>query len=231
MTTSTELTIEPRIKQKWELLASPGHVLLERINANRQKNRLPLAAIAICLVVGFGSYVYLPLLTAYPAKAIGWVVGKVSNVVAKKPMEADPAPRVRQIRGLLPQAQFDPAAVSTLEQVSEAFQAKANQLAAGQTVDCASNGQITEFWTDGVDLKPKCRLSADKSRLWEYGFGKRTYPETYGAYMFVAVVKDGKVTVQNVAVPNVMRSTAFQTSLNPARVPRAVAADFPELKE
>jgi hypothetical protein len=218
-------------RQGWELLATPGHVLLERINAGCHKHKLPMAAIAICIAVGIGSYVYVPFLTAYPAKAIGWVVGKVSNVVAKKPMEANPAPRLRQIRGLLPQAQFDPTAVMGLEQASTLFQSKSNLLLAGLPVDCPSAGLITEFWTDGVDLKPKCRLSADRTRLWEYGFAKRENPETYGAYMFLSIVKDNKVSVHNVAVPNVMRSPTFQAMFFPDRIPRALAADFPELKD
>ena len=71
----TPLTAAPEGAQI-HMIANEGHVLLERVNAYWHKLPLAAAGVIASLVMGYGILATAPVIATYPARAIGWLVGK-----------------------------------------------------------------------------------------------------------------------------------------------------------
>jgi len=282
-------------KQQWEKLASRGHQLLAqtRLIAGRSHFYLFLIGVgaALMLTVPFAAQ---GVATATAASA-GWLVkgvettvSKVTGVVSSIGVERIPpskAPRVAAIQYIEAKASVDPSQILNIDQVREMMLAWGPLLDKGQPIpaeQCVQDKKIHEEWFGENDARVRCRISADKKRVWAWGWAfasqdpkRRTPYEPEGggfaAVLYRAAGHEGwtlssvepgrrgstvsmylkdlsdaavaeaekKFQVNNDTVASRMETTALQElhksaarerfAINLKRVPRSVAADFPEL--
>lgn len=219
----------------WESLASPGHVLLARVNSYHLKTRLPVALALGALLVGFFS-VQIGVGVARKVGAVtGWIAGKAAGVISSDPPEESLAPPVERIYPNIPFGlRLDPASLPGLmDAVYPAMKAQVEVMRAGQRIaagDCVLTKKITDEWTDGVDFTPKCRYSKDGDRLWVWamvGHEQRAQP-----FLGLIAKRPDGVRFFNVIMParNDQRlRIPGEPAVNSAYMPRTLAADFPEL--
>jgi hypothetical protein len=215
--------------QQWELLASPGHVLLAQVDAYRLKLKLPMALAGAALLLVYLTFLVAPVLASGAGGAVGWVTRTVGGWTATKPMAMSPAPVVGLLSPVLPAGlTADPAIVPSLADVAPEMDRQVQLMQAGKrTEDCDFNRKITQAWTDGVDMSPKCRYSADGKRLWVWALVK---PDNFRLAPFAGVIamRDGQARYYNLQVPGAA-PLPNEPSINPMDIPRALAEDFPEL--
>lgn len=213
-----------KYRHQWEHLASEGHVLLARVDAYRHKVRrlwwLALGALLATLAA-----VFVP---PFAGRLIGWPVGVVAGWIKAAPTaQAQPAPRLASIYPELPAGVRDPAVIPSAQAIETATGALVELVKAGKPVTgCDTTTQITSAWATAESFVPKCRISSDRTRVWVWGG-----MAVAGGYVpfFLVVRRDasGAVTPLNVAVR--ARAVGRYPQIRPAQVPRALAADFPEL--
>lgn len=224
-----EITNTPIPPQQWELLASPGRVLLEQVNIYRLKTKGPIRliylAIAICVAAIFVS----PYVGIKSGEAVAWVIEKINKLTKPSPYPKSPAATISQLVPVLPGGTFDIGIIPGLQtDVAPAMLAQVDAMKAGKKMeDCDFTKKITEPWFDGKDSTPKCRYSKDGSRLWTWAYVKQSQYQ-HGPFVGLIMRKDDKVTYSNIDAPGTLRISGMPT-INPALLPRAVAADFPEL--
>lgn len=108
--------------QQWELLASPGHVLLAQVDSYRLKLKLKLPMIlgAAAIALVYATFLVAPLLASGAGGAVGWVTKTVGGVFTEKPLAMSPAPAVSQLAPVFPPGlQVDPNIVPNLAEVDE----------------------------------------------------------------------------------------------------------------
>ena len=215
--------------QQWELLASPGHVLLARVDQYRRKLRLPKMVLAGAVVVALAG---VPA-AYYTAKAGGgvvqWIVGKVGGFVAQPPKK-DPTPRLKNIRPIVA-----PGFSATLDSVPDleadvlpAMKAQVAAAAKGMRLeDCDFGRKIDSEWATPTEITPRCRYSKDGSRLWVWSLVKKG-GEMRPWLGLIAAHGDQPVNLYQISISGAAQS-AQAPSLLPTQIPRAIATDFPEL--
>ena len=222
---------EKEVKQQWELLASPGHVLLARVDAYRLKLKLPLLLLIGSIALALAGLVTAPFIALNAGSMIGWIVQKTSAAVSTKTPDVSPAPNVNLIRPTFPPGvTFDKTTLPKLvEDVMPAMKSLVSSVQKGEKFgDCDFTKKITEHWSDGIDMTPKCRYSKDQSRIWVWSV---VLDEAGGARPFIGVVakRDGKTEFYNADIPRTA-TILSKPLLKLALIPRTIAADFPELQ-
>lgn len=217
-------------KPHWELIASPGHVLLARVDAYRLKFGRPIIYLFLSIFLALIGFVAAPYLASRAAAIVAWVVEKTSSAVSSKPPETSPAPSVNLIKPTFPRdVGFDKTILPKLAtEVAPAMEALIASVQKGEKFsDCDFTKKITDVWSDGVDMTPKCRYSKDLTRIWVWSV---VLDEAGGARPFIGLVakRDGKTEFYNVDIPR-MALIAGKPSIKPSLIPRAIAADFSEL--
>lgn len=217
--------------QQWELLASPGHVLLTRVDQYRRKLRLPIKVLAGAVIVALAG---IPA-AYYTAQAGGgvarWIVAKVGGFVSKAPTK-DPAPQLKTIRPIVA-----PGFSATLDSVpdldADVLPAMKAQVAAAgkgkRLEDCDFTKQIDADWATVGEIIPRCRYSKDGSRLWVWSLVK-----TKGQmrpWMGLIAEHESPFTLYQISIAGAAMSetSARSPSILPHHIPRAIASDFPEL--
>ena len=215
-----------KFDEQWEHIASPGHVLLARVNAYRHKSAVAIWIFSAALVFALLSQ-WLPYRVG---AAVAWPVGKLATLFDRRPVapKMSPAPALTAWTSHLATNFSDPSLLPSPSMLVTALRGAAENIKSGKDIDgCDTTAKITDAWSSSDSAGPHCRSSVDKARLWVWGAmgsGSR-----YGAFL-VVIRKDsqGAVTILNV--------TGFDPvpgfpQIDPIAVyPRAVAADFPELK-
>jgi hypothetical protein len=215
--------------QQWELIASPGHILLAQVDAYRLKTKAPMILAAVAAATVYLAFFVAPLVGSASGSVVGWITGAASSIATKKPIDPTPAPAVKELRPVFSASmRVDPAVVPSLEvDVAPEMLAQVKGMQAGtKNEGCDYTKRITDLWSDGVDMTPKCRYSADGSRLWVWALVKSN--EQLRPFIGLIAKKDGQVTYYNVQAQGAA-GLAGNPSIAPSRIPRAVAADFPEL--
>lgn len=215
--------------QQWELLASPGHVLLAQVDSYRLKLKLPMILGAAAIALVYATFLVAPLLASGAGGAVGWVTKTVGGVFTEKPLAMSPAPAVSQLAPVFPPGlQVDPNIVPNLAEVGPEIDRQVQLMQdRKRTEDCDFSKKINEFWSDGIDMTPKCRYSADGKRLWVWAVVK---PDAFRIAPFAGVIatEDGQARYYNLEVPGAA-ALPNHPAVNPLTIPRALAADFPEL--
>lgn len=217
-------------KQQWELLASPGHVLLAQVDCYRLKLKLPMFFAAAAAVLVYLSFVIAPLVGSGAGGVAGWITSSTKSMFTAKPLAPSPAPELAPFASVLPAGlRFDVARLPRLmEDVAPEMRAQLTAMKASQkTTNCTFDKKITEIWTDGQDFSPRCRYSADGSRLWVWA-GVVNDSGNYRPWAGLIAKRGGDVQLYNIEGSGLLQ-LPNQASINPAQIPRAVAQDFPEL--
>ena len=218
--------------QQWELLASPGHVLLERVNQYRRKLSLPKKVLAGAVLVALAG---IPA-AYYTAQAGGgvarWIVAKVGGLVSRPPTK-DPAPQLKTIRPIVA-----PGFSATLDSVPDldgdvmpAMKAQVGAAAQGKRLEeCDFAKRIDEDWATATEIIPHCRYSKDGSRLWVWSLVK-TKGQMRPWMGLIAAHEGSPVMLYQIAIAGAAMSeaTARGPSIPLNQIPRALAADFAEL--
>ena len=217
-------------KQQWEMLASPGHVLLAQVNAYKLKTKLPLIIAACAFALVFTSFWVTPLVSVAMGSGLGWVVGKASGLVAPKAVETTPAPELNNIAPTfnLTGPDFDGNTVPKLiEDVLPAMRTQVEMMTKGQKItDCDFTKKITDSWSDGKDMSPKCRYSSDNTRLYVWAVVNDR--GGYRPWAGLIVKADGNVVLANLDLVGAAKLPDVK-AVNLLHIPRTLAADFPEL--
>lgn len=222
------------------------------------------------------------------AAALGWLGYLLyKNVAGEKEAAAavigTPVPRLAQISYVQGAGENDPDQIKNMDQIRDLMQAWAAGLDAGRpipTTECTPDKKVIEPWFGAADVMPRCRVSADKTRIWVWGYAfaspsapRNQYSPEHGGFAALAYkTKNNGWTVANLAhlrgrqvvpmnlaemeaqavtealeaipvdmssvgtqrqsearrqVAQVMVRERFTFDVN--RIPRAVAADLPEL--
>lgn len=215
----------------WEMLASPGHVLLARVRilVGKQVNGLLIAIVA--LIVG----ALMLFVTGAGARVIHESLSRFAQYVASHAVDAGtPAPAVNRI--FVPPVQIAPEVADQLTSIPDAqawVNASLKRLAAGQQPEyCESAAKITSSWLIAGGQKIGCRISKSTSpaRTWIWGIinaGPQGFPQPAGfAGVFVKV--NGSWTFANLDAGQ-PPLPGFVVSVQ-SNFPRALAEDFPELR-
>ena len=214
--------------QQWELLASPGHVLLARVDEYRRKVRLPVLVIVGAALTTLAAAPVAYSVAKGGGTVVEWVVRKVGGVVATPPAKSL-APELKTIRAVVPQG-FSTTldVVPDLESaVLPAMQAQVVAAQSNKRLDeCDFSRKIDADWASAGDISPRCRYSTDGSRLWVWSLVKSK--GQLRPWMGLISKREGKFSFQHVAIPNGPISER-EGALSPSRIPRALAQDFPEL--
>ena len=172
-------------KQQWEKLASRGHQLLAQVLVIQGRKEVYL------MIVGFGVFlvpVALWLASNFAvagAAAAGWMVERGYSVASsvtgtvrsftrdEGAVTSTKAPKVAAIRYVETQATVDPSLILNIDQVRERMLAWGPMLDKGQAIpedQCRQDKKIHESWFGDSDAKIRCRISADKKRVWAWGW-------------------------------------------------------------
>ena len=218
-------------KQQWEMLASEGHVLLARVNVYRLKFKFAFLMLIVPFLLAAVTISATPKIAKVMGDVVGWVVGKVSSAVSVKPAEKSEAAFVNQYAAVfVGTISIDAKTVvvpSLKDDVTPAMKALVESASKNQRMtDCDFTKKITDSWTDGIDMTPKCRYSKDFSRLWVWSVvldEGRLKP-----FSGLVAKRNDKVTFFNVYVPR-GGLIPGEPTVFPKNLPRTIAADFPEL--
>lgn len=235
MSSNTANTAGTARKPGWETLASPGHVLLARVNSYHLKTRLPIALALAALVVGFFSVQIGVGVARKVGSVTGWIAGKAAGVISSGPPEESPAAVVDRIFPNMPFGQrIDMANLPGLmDAVYPSMKAQVEEMKAGRRIaagECVLDKKITEEWTDGVNFTPKCRYSKDGDRLWVWAVV--AHEQRMQPFIGLVAKRPEGVKYYNVIMPsrNDQRlRIPGEPVVNSAYIPRTIAADFPEL--
>ncbi|EKD99234.1 MAG: hypothetical protein ACD_23C00066G0002 [uncultured bacterium] len=209
----------------WEQLASPGHVLFEQVSTLWRKARPIGALMAVSVFVGALSFVLPNLVGSTVAKAAsavsGWFHSSGLPAVSR-------APVINSIIPHNPVELTDTSSLLTSQEFVAAMKEATAKLQAGQAVDCERGLKVTDQWVSDTNPVPRCRESADKTRLWVWGAVRagNGFAPTIGVIRKTA---DGKATFASLDVAGAVKLQGV-ASVDQHLVPRAIAADFNELK-
>lgn len=215
--------------QQWELLASPGHVLLTRVDEYRRKLRLPAGVIAGAVLVTLAAG---PI--AYEAAKAGggvveWIVRKGGGIVSSPPVKS-PAPQLKAIHAVVPAGFSTPLeAVPSLEtDVIPSMQAQVAAAGAGKRLaDCDFARKIDTDWASVGQIAPRCRYSKDGDRLWVWSLVK--HKGQLRPWMGLIRKDGGTAVFSQIVFSGAVLGDTMPARLDEKQIPRAIAADFPEL--
>lgn len=219
------------MKQQWELLASEGHVLLARVNVYRRKVNSAYA------VAGFG--VLFSFALAYPAanyigNAAGGVVGWISEKAGSmwvKDISKSPAPNVSSFRAAVPYGfSVTRDLLADLNtQVLPEMQSVLSKINAGSKFeDCDFSAKITDNWATKDSVIPHCRYSKDGNRLWVWSLVLHDNSLQSWVGVFYRNDTKSKFQLRQIGYSGLARASQVEVLLA-NRIPRTIAADFPEL--
>ena len=231
---------------QWELLASPGHVLFEQVSIlwKLAKKYGVVMAVSICIgLLAFVLPVYAGNAVAKVTTTVAGAATKVTNTVAgwfghdvDKKAGMPVVSRAPYVAVIIP---HHPANISnelfgklmTVKDFGgpDVLHATISKVQDGKPVDCEQSTKVTDDWVTESNEVPRCRYSADRSRLWVWAViknGNQLKP------IFGVVRKgaDDKAAYYNVAVQGA-EPLDGKATINPQFVPRALAADFAELTQ
>ena len=174
--------------QQWRLLASRGHQLLAQVDVLRYRSTrafviggLALLSIPAVLyvtpkigdAVGRGAGAVAGAGSSISQKVANFFVRAGDAVTADSDIKSTPAPKVSPIRYIEGKGENDPAQILNTDQVREKMLAWSKLLEAGKDIpaaECDSSKKIIEPWFGNNDVRLRCRASADKTRLWVWGY-------------------------------------------------------------
>lgn len=216
-------------QQQWEMLATRGHVLLAQVDAYRLKLKLPMVLAGAALLLVYLSFAVAPLLASGAGGVVGWMTRTVAGWTAPKPLPLSPAPVVEQLVPVFPTGMsVDPSIVPALTDVKPEVLHQVELMREGKRTDqCDFTKKVNEYWSDGIDMTPKCRYSADKKRLWIWALVK---VDDFRVAPILGVIREENSTARfyNVQVPD-SAGLPGMPAINSMDVPRTIAQDFPEL--
>lgn len=210
--------------QQWEQLASPGHVLLERVNVIHDEANLAYACLSIGVVLFFLSLYVGPRLFSGSSHAAAWItsIGSGYN---------DNAPMLRPLDPALPP--LTPEQIGKLSSTRDALTWIADsktRLGNGlQPLYCRGGSQITSSWYVGSGNEPLCRTSKDGARVWSWGALRQGADYTLSAIPFTVVYRKEPAGWAAYAVRDAGSVLPGLPAIDLRAVPRSTAADFPEL--
>lgn len=215
--------------QQWELLASPGHVLLTRVDEYRRKLQLPVLVFAGAVLVTLAAAPVAYLIAEAGGGLVEWVVRKGGGIVASPPAKS-PAPQLKAIRIVVPSG-----FTTTLDTVPDldtdvipAMNAQVVAAGAGKRLnECDFTRKIDADWASAGDISPRCRYSKDGNRLWVWSLVKQD--GKLRPWMGLIRKDGGKASLAQITVSGAALSGSVPAKLDPKQIPRAIAADFPEL--
>lgn len=214
--------------QQWELLASPGHVLLQQVNVYHLKHSFLSRALIGAVAIAIAAFVVAPYAGEKTGAALGWVTGKISHSLVPSEVPLTPPPAAHQFAPVIIAAEFDPQSIPDLvADVAPAMLAQVDVMKAGKRIEDCNFAKITDPWFDGKDATPKCRYSKDGTRLWVWAYVKNGAGQ-HGPFAGLIVKMNDKVTYANVDVPRLIPISGFK-GIKPDAIPRTVSMDFPEL--
>ena len=211
--------------QQWEQLASPGHVLLERVNVIADEANVAYACLAIGVVLFFLSLFVGPRLFSGSSHAAAWITSIGSGHAAP--------PMLRPLDPAIPQ--LTPEQIGKLSSVKDAMSWIADsktRLGNGlQPQYCRSGSQITSSWYVGSGNEPLCRTSKDGARVWSWGVLRQGADYTLSAIPFAIVYRKEREPTgwTAYAVRDAGSVLPGLPAIDLRAVPRSTAADFPEL--
>lgn len=214
------------MQAKWKYFASNGHVKWSRIESLKlihgYLNRLLWLVIFLA-----GLSFYVAKVTSQKTGDLsGWIAGAAHKVFATKLPKTELAPIVMLPMSMLPmpgQVVLTPLAAveGEMRRLQDGFNGAAPE-------GCLTDKKITEPWFSSSEALPRCRIGADKNRLWvwaivsdQIGYAKN--------YTGLIVREDGKNTLYNIQMPNSIGVTGVE-AIEPQLIPRTMAKDFPELQ-
>ena len=229
MTTSNELIPIPKPQCQWEYFSSLGHAYFEKTAALRlRSNYMFRLAIALVLATALALYV-VSKASGVTGNLAGWVAGKGQQLFSAGTPNTDPAPLVLLPSPLVPlrgQAQVPFANFAT--DVTGEMQRLAREFDGKSPAGCLATTRLTDPWWKSAEATPRCRLSEDKSRLWIWAVVEDANGNP-ASYVGLVRRSDGDNTLFNVPMGYTGLQIAGAKLLDPFHIPRALAADFPEL--
>ena len=209
--------------QQWEQLASPGHVLLERVNVIKDEARLAYACLAIAVVLFFLALFLGPKMFLGASHAAAWVTS-IGQGGARPP-------RIRLLDPALP-----PLTAEQIGKLSSGKDALAwvadskTRLSNGlQPQYCRTGSEITSSWFVGSGNEPICRASKDGSRIWAWGALRQGADFALSAVPFALVYRKEPSGWAAYSVRDAGSALPDLPAISLSAVPRNVAEDFPEL--
>lgn len=229
MTTSNELIPVPKPEYQWQYFSSLGHAYFEKTAALRLRSNL-MFRLAIALVLATALALYLvSKASGVTGSMAGWVAGKGQQLFSAGTPTTNLAPPISLPLPLVPlrgQAQVPFANFTT--DVTGEMQRLAREFDGELPVGCLSTTRLTDPWWTSAEATPRCRLSSDKSRLWIWAVVEVANGNP-ASYVGLVRRSDGDNTLFNVPIGYTGLQIAGAKSLDPFHIPRALAADFPEL--
>ena len=215
--------------EQWHHIATPGHVLLARVNAYTHKWPSYIYPLAAAVAVAVAGYFVPPMIGYAIGVPIGKIAGFFNYLAAPSEPKSDPSPELKAITAQIPRTLADPSVYPAFSAIEGALAGASAQLKDGKSIDgCDTTSKITEAWSTDTSAQPNCRMSTDKRRLWVWGAAMRG--NAFGPY-FALLRKDGdKVTIYNARINDgTTIPLGTYPPVNTSLTPRAVAKDFPEL--
>lgn len=218
---------------QWQLLATPGHVLLAQVDLYRHKQREPLLWGAAGIAIIIAALVAAPWL----GQVAGWVVGKLTGAAyyvatSKLPDEA-PAPQLRRIAPIAAGVEFDERSqIPSITDARDGIAAQMELMKSGKrtsATECDFSKKITEPWAaTGEPVMPHCRYSKDGTRMWVWGIVNDNN-RLKGLVGLIRKDSNGQVAYWGGEGDRLASIPDFGRTLDQQLVPRALAADLPEL--
>ncbi len=215
--------------QKWELLASPGHVLLTRVDEYRRKLRLPGLLFAGAMVMTFSAAPAALWIAKAGASSVEWVLRKGGGLMATPPAKS-PAPALKRVQPVVPMG-FSVGLETVPDFDADVLPSMKAQVAAANAgkrlEDCDFGRKIDAQWASVGDITPRCRYSKDGSRLWVWSIVKSK--GQLRPWMGL-IKREGKsAALFQIAIAGSPISEVDPSVLYLDHIPRTVAEDFPEL--
>lgn len=215
--------------QQWELLASPGHVLLTRVDEYRRKLRLPAFLLVGAVVASLAAAPVAYFLAKAGAGSVEWVMRTGGGLIANPPAKS-PAPEIKRIQPVVPTG-FTVNLDSVPDFDADVMPAMKAQVVAAATgkrlEDCDFSRKVDAEWANSTDIAPRCRYSKEGSRLWVWSLVKSN--GQLRPWMGL-IKREGKsAKLYHVALGRGPVADSSPDSLYPDNIPRTLAEDLPEL--
>lgn len=175
----------PPDQQQWRKLASPGQRRLAQVLTlkGREAVYLGLAGFGILAIpvalwasstFASGAASSVSWLADRGYTAYAWVVGGAKSLTREKTtLVATKAPQVAPIQYVEVKASADQSQIKNIDEVRELMLAWGPLLDKGLPIpadQCVQDKKIHEGWFGNDDTKIRCRVSADKKRVWAWGY-------------------------------------------------------------
>lgn len=228
---SAEPSASPVAGAPWETLSSPGHVLYQRVSLLGARTPRLLLNLFASLILLLAALWVVASMRDGESRVVASLAGRVQAWLAT----GTPAPIVATPHASWPGLTVDDAqALSTPDAVSSWLQSQLSTVSRGGSLAGCVDLKITAAWpTSSIG----CRVSADKSRVWVWGLARiESAPGLIQIQPVLAIFRHALWTegsavawqLRDVEVPGIQPLAGLQ-SVRWADVPRAAAADFPEL--